>query len=127
MIEQGKDCSDINAVNDMLKDLEAMIDANFSQAMKTFRSKYGTLNMNEKEFLNFVNTSPCLDFCSNEAELEKCLIKNFAGLTDEEWELLNLKLNKVEKDWIYQNSWAMKYLIKYIKTVVVIRILVDLI
>lgn len=115
MIEQGKDCSDINAVNDMLKDLEAMIDANFSQAMKTFRSKYGTLNMNEKEFLNFVNTSPCLDFCSNEAELEKCLIKNFAGLTDEEWELLNLKLNKVEKDWIYQNSWAMKYLIKYIK------------
>ena len=86
MIEQGKDCSDINAVNDMLKDLEAMIDANFSQAMKTFRSKYGTLNMNEKEFLNFVNTSPCLDFCSNEAELEKCLIKNFAGLTDEEWE-----------------------------------------
>lgn len=29
MIEQGKDCSDINAVNDMLKDLEAMIDANF--------------------------------------------------------------------------------------------------
>ncbi|MBK7225248.1 MAG: hypothetical protein IPH96_07455 [Saprospiraceae bacterium] len=54
--------------------------------MKTFRSKYGTLNMNEKEFLNFVNTSPCLDFCSNEAELEKCLIKNFAGLTDEEWE-----------------------------------------